>query len=100
MFGEEDAGSSTVLTAHHEIGGRIEAHFSTSLTAKSRIDFVNAFMGGVAKAEAGGVGDAVTAGREEELGGGVAAIADIEEPGAGYRIKEGHQGRRRGRRPR
>ena len=61
MLGEDDAGTDAILFVKHEVRGRVDVSYSTSLARKGSVDFVNAFVGGVPKAETGGAGDAVAA---------------------------------------
>ena len=83
MFGEEDTGAVTILTAHHHVSGGVVVHISAGFTGKGSVDLVDAFMGGVAETKACRAGDTVATIRDKELGGRVAASTHIKDARGG-----------------
>ena len=66
MLREEDAGAGVaVLAVHHLVSGGVVVDLGTSLASKRSVYFVDAFVGSMAKAEAGRAGDAVYRGSHQ-----------------------------------
>jgi hypothetical protein len=85
-----------VVATHHPISGGVLDNICASLAGKGGIDIVNAFMGFVAKREAGRARDAVPSIRDEKLGGGMATSTYIEEARGGKAVGGGTEGAKEG----